>query len=98
VKPVVPLVEMDEFSFDSRWSILKQSTVVGMLSELVFGLNDVVPPFAEQPLEDATDMFVQENPDTGHWTVSLGFSEDSRTRSKASSFFCSISRISSTLS
>jgi hypothetical protein len=70
--------------------------VVRVFPELVFRLNDVVSTFVEQSFEDSTNVFVQKNPISHHRMVSFGFSEESRTRSNASSFSRWRSRISST--
>lgn len=74
---------------------LQKRFVRRVFTESVFRLFDNVTPFAEQSLEDTTDVFVKKKPSGRHWTVSLGFSDDSRTRSNASSFSRSNSRISS---
>ena len=62
---------------------LQQFSVGGVLSEPIFRLLDAVTTLAEQSLEDATDVFTEENPCSRHWIVSFGFSDDSRTWSNA---------------
>ena len=72
-----------------------QFRITCVLTEPVFRLFDVVSAFPEESFEDPTNVFVKQNSGTRQFTVSLGFSDDSRTRSNAVSFSCSTSRISS---
>lgn len=74
---------------------LEESSVRRLFSELIFCLNGVESPFSKQSLEDASHVLVEKDFGAAHWTVSFGFSDVSRTRSNASSFSCSMSRISS---
>ena len=72
-----------------------QFGIARVFTEPVFCLFDVVSAFSEQPFENPTDVFIEQNPGTSHFAVSLGFSDDSRTRSNVASFAASSSRISS---
>ena len=72
-----------------------QFGITRVFTEPVFRLFDIVSTFSEQSFEDPTNVFVKQNLSTSHFAVSLGFSDDSRTRSNVASFSASSSRISS---
>ena len=73
---------------------LHQLVVTRVFTELVFGLNHVVAALSEKSFEDSPHMFVKQNLRPRHWTVSLGFSDDSRTFLNAASLSASRARIS----
>ncbi len=86
--------QQDDTVLDAPGEEVRVSRV---FAEPVFRLLDVESPLAEQTLEHATDVFVEEETVARHLTGSFGFSEDPRTRSNASSFARSNSRIDSML-
>jgi len=72
-----------------------QFGITRVLSEPVLCLFDILFTFSEQSFEDPTNVLVKQDLSTCHFTVSLGFSDDSRTRSNVASFSTSSLRISS---
>lgn len=65
----------------------KQLSVVRVLAELVFGLDNVIATVSKDVLENSADVFVEkQRRSRTHEIGSLGFSDDSRTASNAASF------------
>ena len=74
---------------------LEQLGVTRVFPKPIFRLLNGMAALSGKAFKDPANVFVEEDLRTRHCTVSLGWSDDSRTRSNAASFSASSSRSSS---